>query len=70
MEGTKITVPSDILNTEESWLIAQLFREEKMVLRLKYGPYNIIHNTGMKGGIVGTCCTLLAFQMPCHRGLQ
>lgn len=35
MEGTKITVHFNTWNTEESWLMAQLFREEEVVLRLK-----------------------------------
>lgn len=70
MEGTKVTVRLNNLNSEESWLMAQLFREEKMVLWLKYSPYNIICSTGTKGSIAGICCTLLAFQMPCLRGLQ
>lgn len=55
MKGTKITVPYNTLNTEEPWLIAQLFREEKIVLWLKYSQYNIRHSTGMKGGIAETC---------------
>lgn len=58
MEGTKITVHLNTLNTEKSWLMAQLFREEKMVQRLKYSPYNMQHWD--EGGAVESCCTLLA----------
>lgn len=70
MESMKITVHLNTLNTEESWLMAHLFREEEVVLWLKYSLFNIIHSTGMKGGIAGSHYTLQAFQKPCHRGLQ
>lgn len=67
MEGTKITVHLNTLNTEESWLMAQLFREEKNGAVAEIQP---ICSTGMKGGIAGCCCTLLAFQISCLRALQ
>lgn len=63
----KITVPCNILNTYYSQDPGRWHNcsgEKKMLLWLKYITGYIIHSIGIKGGVAGACCPVLAIQIP------